>query len=310
MCLQNKVSFDNLLIIAVTMNNSKRALPMYHSWAKYVKSHSSHDNVFLISNDGCPNTPLKCLKPSNWYKESKNKTNLIENVVQFRDVISKRLYSMEVMLSDEKFDWLLSVTDDVKINTHNLHRMMKWFNQKYNSKKDIVVKGHAIDLLPITFLQGGSGFIISRKAAEKILNMKYWILYESFLVDDMRFSEVWKRLGVRIREASSGFFIGHQFHNLMDELIERNYRLIPQCPLFNPQQSCGSKFHHLRDLTIFHTIWNHTQLELAAKSLFSHKIPSNLYWYQNVMFPVVCKMPFKRHLKYEFNKFIGIDDDI
>ena len=307
--IQNQFSFDNFLITAITLNDSKRALPMYYNWGEYVKKHSNIDNVFLVSNNGCPKVPLTCIKPTEWYSQSLLDDNIPDFVVQFRDVISKRLYSMEKMLSNNAFEWLLSVTDDVKINIKNLPRMIKILNFKYKPRDDVIVKGNGIDLLSLPFLQGGSGFIISRKAAEEILKMKHWILYDSFLVDDMRFSEVWKRLGLRMRNISSGFFLGHQFDDFNDEIIDHNFKIIPNCPLINPQRSCGYNFHHLKDLTIFHTIWNHTQLDLLSKTIFGN-IPNNLYWYQNGVFPSICKMPLSRHLKERFNSFLGFINEI
>ena len=187
--------------------------------------------------------------------------------------------------------------------------MIKWLNKKYDARRDIVAKGNVIDTLISPFLQGGSGFIISRRAAEEIILYKKWILYEAELVDDIRFSDVWKIIGVRMNEANSGFFLGHQFKGEMEILINRQYWKIPMCPSFNPQQTCGSRFHHLRDLTVLHTIWNHTQLKLAANSIFKH-VPSNIYWHQNGMFPIICKMPVTRHIKERIRDFTGYNEDI
>lgn len=52
---------------------------------------------------------------------------------------------------------------------------------------------------------------MSRKAAEEVLKIKEYVLYEAELVDDMGFSDVWKMIGVRMKGANSGFFLGHQF---------------------------------------------------------------------------------------------------
>ena len=97
--------------------------------------------------------------------------------------------------------------------------------------------------------------------------------------------------------------------NLREIYVNKEYSMTPICPSFNQQQSCGSRFHHLKELTVLHTIWNHTQLRLAAESIFNYT-PNNIYWYQNGMFPIICKMPFARHIRERLRDFMEFNDEI
>ena len=281
--------YDTILFSAITMNGSDRAERMLEKWGNYILRRSNHELVKFVSNNGCTKPFFPCIKPDEEYQKYIDRVKGTFRA-KSRDIMIKRVYSVHYLVENTDADWVISLTDDALVNVYKLEEMINEFKQKGNPRTTPLVFGNCIDVTDYSFLQGGAGWIISRKAAEMIYSLRDWVIDEQWCPDDVRFGQVIRRIGLRLCDTATGRFLGHQFYfgiNMVD-LIKKNYSAVPQCEAINPQMTCGKQYHRLKDLVVYHTIWNDTELLLAGESLFEYT-PSNIYWYQNFMFPGVCR---------------------
>jgi hypothetical protein len=98
------------------------------------------------------------------------------NTYNDRQII-QRILALQYCINNSNCQWVMSIDDDYLINIENLEIMMLELNSNYNPFLQPVMKGFCINNLElkISYLQGGSGYIFSRKACEIIFSR-----YEEF----------------------------------------------------------------------------------------------------------------------------------
>jgi hypothetical protein len=142
------------------------------------------------------------------------------------------------------------------------------------------------------WLQGGSGWAISRHATEEFLKFGADWAMNATLQEDVYFSEALVRLGLDSEQVNSPYFSGHflwpsEFEK-WDWENERIYRLCPE--KIERQDVCNHKlvpyrsvvFHHSARLYMGHKDWD----EWLAK------VPDDaMIWYDNRTFRI-CRRRF------------------
>jgi hypothetical protein len=74
---------------------------------------------------------------------------------------------LQAFLSETKFRWFIRTTEDVLVHLKRLPLFIRDLESKYNPLRDNVLLGQAVDISPeVTFIHGGSGWIMSRACAE------------------------------------------------------------------------------------------------------------------------------------------------
>lgn len=86
-------------------------------------------------------------------------------------------------------------------------------NSKHDPTRDCVILGNCVSFSPGTgFLQGGSGWLLSRRAAELIAPLRDEFARQIDAADDVCFNWILDRIGISLQSATSGAFIGHDIH--------------------------------------------------------------------------------------------------
>ena len=143
-------------------------------------------------------------------------------------------YFCELFLK-RKIAWLVRTTDDCFVNVNNIDSYINYLNTLGDPFTDVMVEGNCVGL----FLQGGSGWTMSRKAAEKYLEFytDSKVSQECLhLPDDCSITNYLKYVNVSLIQSTSHFFHGHGDYYIDFEQFDKNLeagtlnKFLQQCP--------------------------------------------------------------------------------
>ena len=194
---------------------------------------------------------------------------------------SKWYRSMEHFLFNTSCDWYLRATHDVFINEESFEKFTSSILAEYEPREEIIILGNVVDN---RYLQGGSGFLMSRRAVEHIM-MNWNSLFDKFSVhkeDDLAFGEWMSERGL-LEGANSLFFVGHSFVPYQVSDVRFGKTGFYKCP-------DGRSLGRVKDLLVIH--------QQEQRFVSHHRIvmrnclrsDNDLWWYQDGLSPKVCTL--------------------
>jgi len=280
---------DPMAFIAITIQDSNRANTMFELWGnEYQKwQPSPEQRVFLVSSNGSPNNSLPCLSlPSN-YQKMRDSLFVGEYGPHF-DRCIKRVYSVDYFVHNTTADFLALITDDVYVDLENLKEFINDMYSYGDPKTEPMVFGHCIDVEWV-YLQGGSGYILSRRAAELMIRYGYEHMNALFEYDDIYFTRWFMKLGISMYETSSDRVIGHDFlGSNVHQIISHDWGRFPTCPETLDSVYCKVGPFRINRLAIFHQKSHQSAIDFG-RAVGKRDIPNNIYWYQKGLFNYLCK---------------------
>jgi hypothetical protein len=211
------------------------------------------------------------------------------------DLASKCLFALRIFLRETTFSWFWRGTDDAIINWDNVPEFMRTLSVRYFARKDPVILGHCISSpAGKGFIQGGSGWLISRRAAEMLEPLwGEWVSGMNWS-DDWSFPDYMNRFNLDVWNSTSEFFLGHDIkHGDSAALSSKNYNSLPDCRPFDqlPQKFCRQFTAPLRNVVFFHE-----QLTpdfninpTLEKSQLAFAAPSTVHFYMEEADVRLCK---------------------
>lgn len=170
------------------------------------------------------------------------------------DLLAKTMFAMNYFLNETEFSWMWRGTDDVIINFAKLDNFTSMLESKYDPNRDAVVLGHCIsralhkkDRKPnqqTSWIQGGSGFVMSRAAALRMAPLTEWLLEldaTNDLEEDVAIPFLMEHVGISLYNSSCCSFVGHDFR-----LIERSRAVKGQLGTLT---SCPETQRELEEMT-------------------------------------------------------------
>jgi hypothetical protein len=127
--------------------------------------------------------------------------------------------------------WIYRGYDDILINFGLLVRLMRELDERYDPLTEVVIRGDCIVTSQV-YLQGGAGWVFSRRALEMIVpkaNYSVWGFWEEF--DDVRMGHLFQDLGIEVGLCASSAFLGTRLEDV-DVLAAQtgNWTGLPACP--------------------------------------------------------------------------------
>lgn len=155
------------------------------------------------------------------------------NVFNFsrdRDRVMKRLTAAQYFLEKTNLNWYWSLTDDVLIDIDLLDDMIDEINVKFDTFNDLVFQGHVL-LNPHPYLQGGVGYIFSRKSAKKFLELGLAYLEYTVWNDDFYNHLFFDEFRMNNTDIANPRLIGNmvsrKYYNL---ILKEKITDFPRCP--------------------------------------------------------------------------------
>jgi hypothetical protein len=166
-------------------------------------------------------------------------------------------FALGLFLEISTVNWFWRGTDDSIIIFQNLPKFVALLDRSYDARQTPVVLGHCIDSKDegVPFLQGGSGWVISRRAAELMDPLRDEFLRRIDSDDDVCLTWVLFRLGLSLMESTSEFFIGHDIKHWHAGVLWDGQNPLPACrPVVDlaPVRRCRMFLSPLHDLVFWH----------------------------------------------------------
>jgi hypothetical protein len=211
------------------------------------------------------------------------------------DLSSKFFFGLRFFLENSSALWLYRATDDTIVNFGNLLPFMRYLNRQWNPLQQAVVIGSCIDTKRFSYLQGGSGLMISRFAAAKLVDQRDSFLAKLSKPEDVSLTKLLAALNVSLKEATSEFFIGHDILTKHRGLIwNRALHLLPQCPAIHSiwKRKCRPFVAPVGDLVFWHQEgYNRTLGPTIGFARMVFALPRNILWWSKKGRPNLCRAP-------------------
>jgi hypothetical protein len=137
-----------------------------------------------------------------------------------------------------------------------------------------------------SFLQGGTGWLISRAAVRNFLQIAPAWFEATNSAEDAYFTVAMERIALSVRNSTSPYFLGQYCHPDDLELMEKfNFSKLVKCP--SPGRIVCRDCKSFRKIVFFHRL---SMLRLRMPPNPMSRYPENLGWYMCGEFPHLCKM--------------------
>lgn len=282
---RNNVS--RLMIISLSLPDDPRQVVSYEGNLKYINEKTRHSAMFITKKGENknnypiiePHEELDKLSVS-FFKKDGNKDRAV-----------KRISACKYFIENTSYDYLWVGTDDLFFDIEAIDPMLADLNSKFDTSRDIVLKGHNIQIKEVFFLQGGSGWIVSRAGALAISEVgKKWIKNIK-LNDDMEVHNLRKMLKLSISDLTCHYMYGHDFNQNVSYGFWK-YE-VPQCPktLVQTEMHPHNILYPLRELVGFHCWPNkgNEALNISNSLIDAKHHDSSLYMHFDSLYMTICR---------------------
>lgn len=256
-----------------------------HSWYKRkVMKETWIDDIVRQGHDYTYCT-LNRIEPEMHWIPLKNWTNigLLTNKPADIDRMQKRITMAEYFLKNTSCDFFINPCDDVFVDSERIGQLASILRSKYNTNEDMVMLGHCIFHCFVggTFLQGGAGYLMSRKMATKFVYFAEKWLKESTTYDDVEITRFLSYVNQTPKDCASHFFAGFGFHALKKH--DYDPKILPFCPNVT-EPLCGTGVMKFEDVYIVHPDLPLMKPSLKTWINFKNMLKDKKYhfgWYSN-----------------------------
>ncbi|KAH0790126.1 hypothetical protein GPJ56_006021 [Histomonas meleagridis] len=211
------------------------------------------------------------------------------------DIFRKTYFGLSYYYHETNYRWLHRGTDDNAVNLDLLEAYYESLEAKYDPINQPVILGCCIKKsYSPGFLQGGVGYLYSRRAVELMLPMYEHVIHTCKSAEDICHDEFIFKLGITIVNATSFKFLGHPFTKDDLERIDKNdFHDLSPCPKTEYPANlnhCG-KFHGPLNEIVFlhHHADGINKIIERAKRIFAVKDETVHYYFPDFLMPKLCK---------------------
>ncbi|EAX90908.1 hypothetical protein TVAG_228090 [Trichomonas vaginalis G3] len=225
------------LVTGDIMSSVHRRRFQYTNWLQYLK-YFEFGYSYII--EGHPNIP---------YNHSTIVPKFIIKYDKNSERAAKKLSAAYYFYYNTSYKWLWISNDDVSVSITRLRKLVNQLNILYDTNKETVVLGGCVGHMK-PFIQGGSGMILSRKAAYKFTEFGVkWIKEKVVWADDVEFNEfIWD-----IGESPASCNIPHMVGHPLDYVLPINMKTMPECgDIENTPNACFRKPQSADDIVAIH----------------------------------------------------------
>lgn len=119
----------------------------------------------------------------------------------------------EYFLKNATADFFINPSDDVFVDTSRINELATILENKYSTNEDSIILGNCFYncFANLNFVQGGSGFFMTRKMARNFLKYATKWVEESEIEDDISLNLFLLYLNLTAKDATSPYFAGFGF---------------------------------------------------------------------------------------------------
>jgi hypothetical protein len=160
-------------------------------------------------------------------------------------------FALNFYLTERKNEWFYRGTDDTVFNFRRLPSYLSELESRFDPSVDRVVRGDCVvfNHSPV-YLQGGSGYLFSRTAAQMIYRKFDVFMGMWAKAEDATFGPFLDAIGIGVRNCCDPAFMGHGPAKMATSVLERGLTV---CPPRNLSRLPIPWFlGRLRDVLVYH----------------------------------------------------------
>jgi hypothetical protein len=209
------------------------------------------------------------------------------------DILTKRFFSLAYFLSETNALWFYSGLDHSIINFPLLPRFLESLMTRHKSSGEFVFYGQCVFAHGQNYPQGGSGMVVSRFAAQKIIEALPLGALPLNGVDDMAFGHVLNHFGWAPGQMTHPAFLGYHFFPITANLIRSGrFSGLRECSSVGwerPQRDmCRPFVSRLQDIVFFHIDGTQDINAMLSLSEAVFNVPPRVGYYIREFAPRVC----------------------
>jgi hypothetical protein len=292
-----KPDIPNISAVAaffMTVQNSAR-IPMLCRFLDSAKKHPKLVFDYWIINYTTYNdTEKHFLFPPDRYRELMQRSSRSKKFQKHIDLSAKFFFSLRFFLENTTAEWLYRASDDGLINFDNLAPYLAYLDRKYKPLTESIIIGNCIDSRKFSYLQGGTGYLISRHLAERMHILEGDYFQNLKQPEDVYFSDrVFKAFNLSLTESTSPFFLGHDVYDgHLNALLRGQGEALPLCPNLSAvwTKTCQKFIVPLQDTVFWHREGYVSDLNDSIDyfRLFMGQ-PRHVMWWINRARPYLCR---------------------
>lgn len=247
---------------------------------------------------------FRCLSPRSVYRVGCAIRNLPipgATFVSAGEAAGQLLYMFEdhlsMFLQDDRLRWLVRTTEDCFIHLLRFPVMIRELEQRYDPLKDVVMIGQSIEINPlISMIHGGSGWVMSRAAAEFYTQHRKYIVGEWKTMrvgDDVMPHFFRKAANLSANQTNHYGFIGSSMN---DESFRRmrnnNYTNLAACPSFRRQEEMKRFIMPFGDFVFWHSGRN-DMISMTDGYRLARDVPKGLAFAHGPSASALCNASLK-----------------
>jgi hypothetical protein len=210
-----------------------------------------------------------------------------------QEMTAMDFFALAFFLAERAAPWFFRGTDDTLLNLRRLPSYVAELGARCDPWRDAVVRGDCVvyNSSPV-YLQGGAGFLCSRAAAARILAGIDLFLDMWTTAEDTTFGPFLDAIGIGVRSACSGAFMGHGPAKLrVKPAVDPRVRTIA-CPERNLNRTpVPWHLERVRDLFVYHkkdSVGKRLQNTLRHAELIFNAAPEFRWYTEDNFWPKAC----------------------
>lgn len=219
----------------------------------------------------------------------KSKIRIGQRFMQgINNILAKFLFALRFFLYETDDEWFWRGTDDTVIDFHNFEKFIGLLYSEYDPKEPIflgnciegIITGHNFP-----YLQGGSGVLMSRRAAELLEPLLTDSMGKACEPDDIFISRLINNLNYDWKKATSPYFIGH---TLLAGTVTRS--MCSNVSYGNTAKMCRYFESPVSDVVFYHAQWHDRNDFAKSLSVWEtlRETPPNIKWYMSINKVELC----------------------
>jgi hypothetical protein len=182
-------------------------------------------------------------------------------------LLIKDIFAMEYCVRNTIADWCFRLMDDLYINEAAFSDFLGWLTARQNPRSTAYVIGNCVMNPSIGFyLQGGSGYALSRFAAQRLVDVyEEWLINVDTL-EDFYITSFIKSLGIQSQDCDCPYFSGHFLNHFQWRHWQWRRKSIRKCPeTIRKERFCAHRLVPVKKLVFIHSLKHFMSHEYWAK---------------------------------------------
>jgi hypothetical protein len=245
-------------------------------------------NTSHCNDDRVIRSLLNCTEQSDEVGSAHCAQENINQVALSRRQLQKRIAAFEHFLRYCEPDFSLSITDDTFVFPRNLGYLFDELKSQGFNGHSLFVRGNCMPGSSGAFLQGGSGYFMSRYTAARLCKYASEFFPKSVEVEDCAFRRLFAGIGLASMFGASSEYIMGQYilPRQVVPMQTMNFTAIMNCSKYPPRSpGCRRFFVKFNRVAVLHRL---SVIGLTEMPPPVYDYPDNMYWSQGREIGRVC----------------------